>query len=221
MKSSSAGFAIASPSAKCTIFGRFTYSKRTGSPRLPRKSRPLRPTRPSDTGRLGLSARNALTALITLVLKLPQRPRSAVIAITIVGPVRPLGRLASSGLIAGSTRAAMLARTWRTTLPNGRVAITRSCARRSFDAATIFIAFVICCVFLTARIRRRRSISDGICHDRSRGARRAVWSAKSASAAAGLGGRRLSGGEVRRKLLHHRVELALQLIVEGLFLGDS
>ena len=38
----------------------------------------------------------------------------------------------------------------------------RSCARRSFDAATIFIALVICCVFLTARIRRRRSISDGI-----------------------------------------------------------
>ena len=38
----------------------------------------------------------------------------------------------------------------------------RSCARRSFDAATIFIAFVICCVFLTARIRRRRSISDGM-----------------------------------------------------------
>src|ERR1051325_9870599 len=36
-----------------------------------------------------------------------------------------------------------------------------------------------------------------------------------------LGGRRLSGGEVRRKLLHYRVELALQLIVEGLFLGDS
>ena len=28
----------------------------------------------------------------------------------------------------------------------------RSCARRSFDAATIFMAFVICCVFFTARI---------------------------------------------------------------------
>ena len=38
----------------------------------------------------------------------------------------------------------------------------RSCARRSFDAATIFIAFVICCVFFTARTRRRRSISDGM-----------------------------------------------------------
>jgi hypothetical protein len=42
----------------------------------------------------------------------------------------------------------------------------RACARRSFDAATIFIAFVICCVFLTARIRRRRSISEGIFKNR-------------------------------------------------------
>ena len=38
----------------------------------------------------------------------------------------------------------------------------RSCARRSFDAATIFMALVICCVFFTARTRRRRSISDGM-----------------------------------------------------------
>ena len=29
-----------------------------------------------------------------------------------------------------------------------------SCARRSFDAATIFMALVICCVFFTARTRR-------------------------------------------------------------------
>ena len=34
----------------------------------------------------------------------------------------------------------------------------RSCARRSFAAATIFIAFVICCVFFTLRIRRRMSM---------------------------------------------------------------
>src|SRR5512143_2680345 len=36
--------------------------------------------------------------------------------------------------------------------------MARSCERRSFDAATIFTAFVICCVFLTLRIRRRMSI---------------------------------------------------------------
>ena len=56
----------------------------------------------------------------------------------------------------------MLASTRRASRANGRVATTRSCARRSFDAATIFIAFVICCVDFTARMRRRMSMSDGI-----------------------------------------------------------
>ena len=45
----------------------------------------------------------------------------------------------------------------------------RSCARRSFDAETIFMAFVICCVDLTARTRRRMSISDGMSDARARG----------------------------------------------------
>src|SRR6266511_404862 len=43
----------------------------------------------------------------------------------------------------------------------------RSCARRSLDEETIFMAFVICCVDLTARIRRRMSISDGMSGSRS------------------------------------------------------
>src|SRR5215211_7132458 len=38
----------------------------------------------------------------------------------------------------------------------------RSCARRSLDAATIFMALVICCVDLTARTRRRISNREGI-----------------------------------------------------------
>jgi hypothetical protein len=45
---------------------------------------------------------------------------------------------------------------------NGRAAMTRSCARRRREAAIIFIALVICWVDLTARIRRRRSMSDGM-----------------------------------------------------------
>src|SRR5260221_14571081 len=73
----------------------------------------------------------------------------------------------------------------------------RSCARRSFDAATIFIALVICCVFFTARIRRRRSIRGGI-----------------------LGRRRLSRREVAGKLLEGVLERTLQLIVELLLLDD-
>ena len=38
----------------------------------------------------------------------------------------------------------------------------RSCARRSFDDETIFMAFVICCVDFVDRMRRRMSISDGM-----------------------------------------------------------
>ena len=40
--------------------------------------------------------------------------------------------------------------------------MTRSCARRSFAAETIFMALVICCVFLTERMRRRMSIKLGM-----------------------------------------------------------
>src|SRR5271168_1291367 len=49
----------------------------------------------------------------------------------------------------------------------GRAASTRSCARRSFAAETTFMALVICCVFLTERIRRRISIKLGIVYARS------------------------------------------------------
>src|SRR5688572_24083615 len=55
----------------------------------------------------------------------------------------------------------MLASTRRASRAYGRVAMTFSCARRSFDAATIFMAFVICWVDFTARTRRRMSISEG------------------------------------------------------------
>src|SRR5262249_60547825 len=68
----------------------------------------------------------------------------------------------------------------------------RSCERRSFDAATIFIALVICCVFFTARIRRRRSISEGIC--------------PRLAAEAGSGCRRLPRREVLRELLPRALE---------------
>src|SRR5258708_32774350 len=40
--------------------------------------------------------------------------------------------------------------------------MVRSCARRSLAAETIFMALVICCVFLTERMRRRISIKLGI-----------------------------------------------------------
>src|SRR6202158_4822744 len=44
----------------------------------------------------------------------------------------------------------------------GRAAITRSCARRSLAAETIFMALVICRVFFTLRMRRLRSSTFAI-----------------------------------------------------------
>src|SRR5437588_3000191 len=59
--------------------------------------------------------------------------------------------------------AATLPSTLRNRVPYGRAARVRSCARRSLAAETIFMALVICCVFLTERMRRRMSIKLGMC----------------------------------------------------------
>ena len=99
---------------------------------------------------------------MTLVLKLPHSPLSPVTTMTSVLLSGRGSRIVSSGWIEGSTRVATLDSTRCICVAYGRALMIRSCARRSFDAATIFIALVICCVFLTARIRRRRSMSDGM-----------------------------------------------------------
>src|SRR5439155_13810764 len=98
-----------------------------------------------------------------LVLNAPARPLSAVIR---TNKTRRSSRRASSGFsVARSSpaaAAATLPRTLRSIPPYGREAMVRSCARRSFAAETIFMALVICCVFLTERMRRRISIKLGI-----------------------------------------------------------
>ena len=86
-----------------------------------------------------------------LVLKLPQRPLSAVRMRT---SAVFSSRTASSGCRAGSVRAARSCSTCFAWLANGRALRIRSCDLRSLDAAIIFIAFVICCVLFTARMRR-------------------------------------------------------------------
>ena len=96
------------------------------------------------------------------VLKLPQSPLSADTTMTSVLLSGPGSRTVSSGCAVDPTRDATLPRTRCICCAYGRAAVMRSVARRSFDAATIFIAFVICCVFLTARTRRRKSISEGM-----------------------------------------------------------
>ena len=64
--------------------------------------------------------------------------------------------------MSSSTRVATEESTLRSAAANGRAEKMRSCARRSFAAETLFIAFVICCVFLVLRLRRRMSIVLGI-----------------------------------------------------------
>src|SRR3984893_1920957 len=143
-------------------------------------------------------------ALMMLVLKLPQRPLSALTMITSVLLSAPRDRFSSSGWSDASTRTATLASTRCICTANGRAFMIRSCARRSFDAATIFIALVICCVFFTARMRRRRSISDGISPPALR------------RGCPGSPDRR----ELAREFLQRLLERALDLVVELLLLGN-
>ena len=115
-----------------------------------KKSRALRPTTTSVTS-AELDSRTSSTARrMMLVLKAPARPRSAVMmTICRRGPSRcsssgwpvsvPLTRLPSSSAIL---------------VAYGRADRMRSCARRSFAAATSFMARVIFCVDWTDRIRR-------------------------------------------------------------------
>src|SRR5205085_8745528 len=92
----------------------------------------------------------------------PARPRSEVIITT---STRRSGRTAMSGC--GGRSAASRARASEASISSmscayGRARITASCARRSFAAATIFIALVIFCVFRTERMRVRMARSEAI-----------------------------------------------------------
>src|SRR5262245_18076013 len=138
----------------------------------------------------------AAAALMTLALKLPHRPRSAVITTSSVfPPARGTFRSSSSGCADASTRAESRFSTRSICAANGRPCWMRSWARRSFDAATIFMALVICWVDLTARMRRRISKREGT---RSRRLRR----------------RR----ELVREFLESLVQIRLDLIVQLLLL---
>src|ERR1035437_4210572 len=131
--------------------------------RLRKKSRPLRPISTNLTSTPGRSVWKRCAPLIRLVLNAPARPLSAVIR---TSRMRFSSRRASSGFSAAcsslASAAATLPSTLRRSEPYGRAAMQRSWARRSFAAETIFMALVICCVFLTERMRRRISIKLGI-----------------------------------------------------------
>src|SRR5438874_2105721 len=100
-----------------------------------------------------------MVARMTFELNAPQRPLSAV---TTTSSTFFSSRAWRSGCSSSSTRVAMEVSTSRSAAAYGLAAKMRSCARRSFAAATIFMALVICCVFLTLRMRRRRSMVLGI-----------------------------------------------------------
>src|SRR4030088_2363249 len=111
-------------------------------------------------------SRNLVAALVMLALNAPASPLSPV---TTISSMFFSSRCASKGClgspVSGSSISARATSDFSTLLnicAYGRAAITRSCARRSLAAETIFMALVICCVFLTDRIRRRMSIKLGM-----------------------------------------------------------
>src|SRR5579871_2579029 len=110
--------------------------------------------------------------------------------------MRCSGRRASSGCEATCSSdpaaAATSASKPRKAALYGREASTRSWARRSFAAETIFMALVICCVFRTERMRRRISIRLG------------------------MRGGRLLGYEALFEFLQHCMDFSAQGIVEDL-----
>src|SRR5580700_1763725 len=185
--------------------------------RLRKKSRPLRPINSSVISAPPCSAGKRTAALMRLVLNAPARPLSAV---TNISSARFSGRCASRGLAdtrsSPAPAAATLAITLRNAAAYGRALITRSCARRSLAAETIFMALVICCVFLTERMRRRISIKLGM-----RGYRLILYKAslelldRSAEFGAQAIVESLLGADVfenrRVRALHKAIELGFEL----------
>src|SRR5262245_46046050 len=132
--------------------------------RLRKKSRPFRPISSKLTCAAERSCTKRCAPLMRLVLNAPARPLSPVIS---TSRIRRSSRRASKGFSATRSSPAAAAATLPSTLRSipayGRDARVRSCARRSLAAETIFMALVICCVFLTERMRRRISMRLGIC----------------------------------------------------------
>ncbi len=118
---------------------------------------------------------------------------------------RPAARRArrAAGACRRRRGSARLCSTRSICLLNGRALTMRSYARRMRLAATIFIALVICCVDLTARIRRRMSIREGMVIAADRNSSLVIATAFSRSPR-----------HVLHELLQQAVQLRLQLVVD-------
>src|SRR2546425_931739 len=150
--------AISRATANSTRARTFTYSPANSYPRLRKASRPFLPT---GRTRIFFSALARMTSCAlrrTFVLNAPHSPRSPASTTTRTFCLR---RFVSSGCWGFSIRAIVERRTRAISLAYGRAERARSCARRKRAAATNFIARVICWVFFTVRMRRRKSRSVG------------------------------------------------------------
>ena len=94
--------------------------------------------------------------------------------------------------------------------------MARSCARRSLAAETIFMALVICRVFLTLRMRRRKI--EYVCHDLLANA--GAVSRQLCLRFCGLLLIFTRGEEVCLVVLDRVGEALLDVVVERLFGGD-
>src|SRR4029453_8872331 len=214
VKSSIASLAMANAFDESSRVKIPTCSPRTAKPRRRKKSRPLRPTSTSSIRAPGCSTMKVAAGLITFGLKLPASPLSPETTINwIRAPGFVRSRTPSSGCAEGSTRAGRPCRTRSISFQNGLALAMRSWARRILDAATIFIAFVICCVDFTARMRRRMSISDGIFQC-------TVGLLHCSTASAFLRDRLLQLDHVLGEFLHQVVQLRLHVVVDLLLVDQ-
>src|SRR5688572_27076276 len=152
---------------------------------------------------------NCPAALITFELKLPLSPRSPVMTTSSGRP--SFSGTRRSGCASCSTRPTRPFSTISMRWANGRAATTRSCARFRREAAIIFIALVICCVDLTARIRRRRSMRDGISLAHSFTRRAGSRDCRCLT----------SSQELLVEFLKCRLQSRLQVVVQDLLFGDA
>src|SRR4051812_41371492 len=97
-----------------------------------------------------------------LVLNAPHSPRSAVATISKYTSSLPVPESRRGAPAWPRTPSATLAITAFIFSAYGRAASAASCARRSFDAATICCALVILRIDVTVAIRRRKEIRLGI-----------------------------------------------------------
>src|SRR6516162_2674663 len=157
--SSVTSLAISCATPRSTRASTFTYSPANSIPALRNASRPFFPIGMTTIFLPCLLRKKSAARFRIFVLNAPASPLSPDSTIT---RIRSSGLRASKGCCGDSTRAIVERSTRASSFAYGRAASAASCALRSRAADTNFIACVICCVFFTERMRRRKSSKVGI-----------------------------------------------------------